>query len=132
MMSKRINRFLALLFVLALGMATLPVNHDASVSAQRANVAGSNARNAAIVTTTAEVLKETSEIRELDILKPVRSGAQSRSEIERMLIKNLNDQMTPAEMHATEVSLRKFGLAPADFDYRSFMIKLLTEQVAGY
>ena len=132
MMSKRINRFLALLFVLALGMATLLVNHDASVSAQRANVAGSNARNAAIVTTTAEVLKETSEIRELAILRPVRSGAQSRSEIERMLIKNLNDQMTPAEMHATEVSLRKFGLAPADFDYRSFMIKLLTEQVAGY
>jgi hypothetical protein len=132
MMSKRINRFLALLFVLALGMATLPVNHDTSVSAQRANVAGSNARNAAIVTTTAEVLKETSEIRELAILRPVRSGAQSRSEIERMLIKNLNDQMTPAEMHATEVSLRKFGLAPADFDYRSFMIKLLTEQVAGY
>jgi hypothetical protein len=132
MMSKRINRFLALLFVLALGMATLLVKHDAGVSAQRANVAGSNERNAAIVTTTAEVLKETSEIRELAILRPVRSGAQSRSEIERMLIKNLNDQMTPAEMHATEVALRKFGLAPADFDYRSFMIKLLTEQVAGY
>jgi hypothetical protein len=113
-------------------MATLSVNHDASVSAQRANVVGSNARNAAIVTTTAEVLKETSEIRELAILRPVRSGAQSRSEIEGMLIKNLNDQMTPAEMHATEVSLRKFGLAPSDFDYRSFMIKLLTEQVAGY
>src|SRR5258705_3174879 len=132
MMSKRINRFPALLFVLALGIATLLVQHDASVSAQRGNRAGSHARNAAIVTTTAEVLKETSEIRELTILRPVRSGAQSRSEIERMLIKNLNDQMTPAEMHATEVSLRKFGLAPADFDYRSFMIKLLTEQVAGY
>jgi hypothetical protein len=132
MMSKRINRFLALLFVLALGIATLLVQGDANVSAQRANVAGSNARNAAIVTTTAEVLKETSEIRELAILRPVRSGAQSRSEIERMLIKNLDDQMTPAEMHATEVSLRKFGLAPPDFDYRSFMIKLLTEQVAGY
>jgi len=132
MMSKRINRFKAFLLILALGTATLLVQQDARVSAQRANVVGSNARNAAIVTTTAEVLKETSEIRELAILRPVRSGAQSRSEIERMLIKNLNDQMTPAEMHATEVSLRKFGLAPADFDYRSFMIKLLTEQVAGY
>jgi hypothetical protein len=131
MMSKRIHRFTALLFVLV-GMAALLGKHDAGVSAQRANVAGSIARNAAIVTTTAEVLKETSEIRELTILRPVRSGAQSRPEIERMLIKNLNDQMTPAEMHATEVSLRKFGLAPADFDYRSFMIKLLTEQVAGY
>jgi hypothetical protein len=132
MMSKRINRFVPLLFLLTLGMATLLAKHVAGVSAQRANVVGSNARNAAIVTTTAEVLKETSEIRELSILRPVRSGGQSRSEIERMLIKNLNEQMTPAEMHATEVSLRKFGLAPADFDYRSFMIKLLTEQVAGY
>ncbi|MGH9872314.1 MAG: hypothetical protein ACRD9S_07595 [Pyrinomonadaceae bacterium] len=132
MMSKRINRFLALFFVLALAMAALLVKQAGGVSAQRATVAGSSARNAAIVTTTAEILKETSEIRELSILRPVRSGAQSRSEIERMLIKNLNDQMTPAEMHATEVSLRKFGLAPADFDYRSFMIKLLTEQVAGY
>jgi len=132
MMSKRINRFMALLFLLALGIAALLAKHDVSVSAQRANVVGSNARNAAIVTTTAEVLKETSEIRELSILRPVRSGGQSRSEIERMLIKNLNEQMTAAEMHATEVSLRKFGLAPADFDYRSFMIKLLTEQVAGY
>jgi hypothetical protein len=123
---------MALLFVLALAMVALLVKHSAGVSAQRANVVGSNARNAAIITTTAEILKETSEIRELSILRPVKSGAQSRSEIERMLIKNLNDQMTPAEMHATEVALRKFGLAPADFDYHSFMIKLLTEQVAGY
>ena len=131
-MSKRIHRFIGLVFLLSLATATLLVKHNASVSAQRANVVGSNARNAAIVTTTAEVLKETSEIRELAILRPVRSGAQSRSEIERMLIKNLNEQMTQTEMHATEVSLRKFGLAPADFDYRSFMVKLLTEQVAGY
>jgi hypothetical protein len=49
-----------------------------------------------------------------------------------MLIKGLNEQMTAAEMHATEISLRKFGLAPNDFEYRSFIIKLLTEQVAGY
>jgi hypothetical protein len=62
----------------------------------------------------------------------VKSSAQSRTEIERMLIKGLDEQMTSAEMHATEVSLRKFGLAPKDFEYRSFIIKLLTEQVAGY
>jgi hypothetical protein len=35
-------------------------------------------------------------------------------------------------MHAAEVLLRVFGLAPKDFAYRSFLIKLLTEQVAGY
>jgi hypothetical protein len=35
-------------------------------------------------------------------------------------------------MHAIEVAFRKFGLAPSDFEYRPFIIKLLTEQVAGY
>jgi hypothetical protein len=35
-------------------------------------------------------------------------------------------------MHATEVVLKAFGLAPPDFEYRSFLIKLLAEQVAGY
>jgi len=136
-MSKRIDRFLALPFVLALALAgPLPRHSSGAANPQQANVAKSvaksNARNAAIVAATTEVLKETSEIRDLAILRRVKSGAQSRPEIERMLIKNLNDGMTPAEMHATELSLRKFGLAPNDFEYRSFMIKLLTEQVAGY
>jgi hypothetical protein len=132
-MSKRIHRFLTFLFVLTLATAGLLAIHSNGAPApQRARVATSATRNAAIVAATAEVLKQTSEIRELPILKPVKSGAQSRAEIERMLIKNLNEQMTAAEMHATELSLRKFGLASSDFEYRPFIIKLLTEQVAGY
>lgn len=129
MMSKQISRFLAVVAVVTLPTMALLIPHSA---AQRASVANSAARNAAIVAATSEVLKETSEIRELPILRPVKSSAQSRTEIERMLIKGLDEQMTAAEMHATEVSLRKFGLAPNDFEYRSFIIKLLTEQVAGY
>jgi hypothetical protein len=62
----------------------------------------------------------------------VKSGAQSRAEIERMVIKNLDDDATPEEMHAAEVLLQAFGLAPKEFAYRAFLIKLLTEQVAGY
>jgi hypothetical protein len=137
MMSKRINRSPALLFLLGLSLATGAAKHSADAHsagarAAQQNVASSNTRNAAIVAATAEVLKETSEIRELAVLRPVRSGAQSRAAIEQMLIRNLNEQVTPAEMHATEVSLKKFGMAPDDFQYRPFIIKLLTEQVAGY
>jgi hypothetical protein len=100
--------------------------------ALKREVATSATRNAAIVATTSEVLKETSEIRELPILRPVKSGAESRADIERMLIRNLDKQRTPAEMRASEMSLRKFGLVPSTFEYRPFIIKLLTEQVAGY
>ena len=132
-MSKRINRFLLLLIACVLAIAGLLVKHSSgALGPQRATVSSPTSRNAAVVATTAAVLKETSEIRELPILRPVKSGAQSRADIERMLIKNLDEQTTPAEMHANELSLRKFGLAPSDFEYRPFVIKLLTEQVAGY
>jgi hypothetical protein len=91
-----------------------------------------NARSAGIAAATEEVLRETSEIRKLPVLRPVKSGAQSRAEIERMLVQNLDEESTPAEMHASELALRKFGLVPADFVLRPFIIKLLTEQVMGY
>jgi len=125
-MSKQISAGLALLTLLAFGTGSLlPQSH-----AQTA--APANAQNAAIVSTTAAMLKETSELRELSILKAVKSGAQSRTDIERMIVKNLDADTTPAEMHAAEVLLHAFGLAPTDFAYRAFLIKLLTEQVAGY
>ena len=122
-MSKKISRGLALLILLCLcGGSFMP----------RGQAQTGTARNAAIISTTDAVLKETSELRELSILKAVKSGAQSRAEIERMLIRNLDSETTPAEMHAAEMVFRAFGLAPKDFAYRSFLIKLLTEQVAGY
>ncbi len=132
-MSKRINRFVppVLGAVLALG-ALLLGNFYGPSSAQSPAVATGTSRNAAIVATTMELLRETSQLRELEILRPVKSGAQSRAEIERMLVKKLDEQTTQDEMHATEVSLRKFGLVPEEFSYRPFIIKLLSEQVAGY
>ena len=125
-MSKQISAGLALLILFCLGAGSfLP-------KGQAQGGAASSTLHTAIVSMTAAMLKETSEIRELSIVKAVKSGAQSRTEIERMVIKNLNADTTPAEMHAAEVLLRVFGLAPKDFAYRSFLIKLLTEQVAGY
>jgi len=122
-MSKKISRGLALLTLICLCVGSFMPRGQAQTG---------TARNAAIISTTDAVLKETSELRELSILKAVKSGAQSRAEIERMLIRNLDSETTPAEMHAAEMVFRAFGLAPKDFAYRSFLIKLLTEQVAGY
>src|SRR5688500_19392706 len=125
-MSTKINRVLALLILLCLS--------DCSITASSRVQTGATgtAQNAAIISPTDAVLKETSELRELSILRAVKSGAQSRADIERMIVKNLDTDTTPGEMHATEVLLRVFGLAPPDFAYRLFLIKLLAEQVAGY
>src|SRR5437660_11309861 len=49
-----------------------------------------------------------------------------------MLVHNLDESESPEEMRASEITLKKLGLVPADFQLRPFIIKLLTEQVAGY
>lgn len=133
-MSKSISKFLALAAVLAICTSSAFINSRRAIgqTQPRPAISSRAAREAAIVAATTAVLEETSKIRELPILRPVKSGAQSRAEIERMLVKNLYEQMTTAEMHATEVAYRKFGLAPANFEYRPLIIKVLLEQVAGY
>jgi hypothetical protein len=134
-MSKELRPLLGLLTVLALVVTATVTNNRAAAQRpqpQEAAVASASARNAAIVATTAEILKATSEIRELPILHPVKSGAQSRSQIEHMVIRNLDEQTSAPGLHAAQQAMKKLGLAPADFQYKPFLIKLLTEQVAGY
>ncbi len=94
--------------------------------------ASSAARNAALVAATNEVLQETSQLRELAVLRPVPSSAQSRAEIEHMIVANLDRDTTAADMHASEVTLKRLGLVPANFSLRPLIVRLLTEQVAGY
>ncbi len=129
-MSKKIKPRLRAALILAAAMLTLGARPG---TAQQAPAAATvNPKSAAVIAATTEVLRETSEIRQLAILRQVRSGAQSRAEIERMIMRNLNENTTPEEIRASELALKKLGLAPADFKLREFIVQLLTEQVAGY
>ena len=110
--------------------AVLTTSLPARAQAPAAASAGPKA--AAVAATTEEVLRETSGIRRLAVLRPVRSGAQSRAEIERMLVRNLEERTTPEKMRASELASKSFGLLPADFDLRAFVVSLLTEQILGY
>ena len=135
MMPGRLKTCAALLVAALLAgglLATGAPHATAQVAAPQRPTAAVNPRSASVMAATSEVLKETGEIRQLEVLRPVKSGAQSRVEIERMLVRNLDEQTTPAELHASELALKKLGLVPADFEMRSFLIALLTEQVAGY
>src|SRR5437870_1070040 len=108
-----------ILFVVAVvPIASISTAQPASQSPATTSTA---ARNAALIAATQEVLKETSDVRQLAILRPVQSSTQSRAEIERAVIKNLDEDTSPADLHASEVMLKKLGLAPPDFQYRALM-----------
>jgi hypothetical protein len=135
-MSKGILRGIAAccgaLALLASLLIQTPPRALSQVAAPPAPKPAASARAASVVAATEEVLRETSEIRQLAVLRPVKSGAQSREEIERMLVRNLDEESKPEEMRAGELALKKLGLLPADFHLRPFIVSVLKEQILGY
>src|SRR2546429_2076957 len=141
-MSKQIRRaappvrrhlaWLSAIFLIALTLALVPSQLAVSRVVQQPAATNAAARNTALIAATQEVLKETSDLRQLSIVRAVQSSTQTRAEIERAVVKNLDEDISAADMHAAEVILKKLGLVPQDFQYRALMTRLLTEQVAGY
>ena len=73
-----------------------------------------------------------SRITGLPIKGTVKKQVISRPEIEKYLIQNLHQEMTPAEIHAEEAVVRAFGLVSSDFNLEKFLISFYTEQAAGF
>lgn len=79
-----------------------------------------------------EILATVAELRRLEIKRPVEKGVKSRSEIEAFLIERINKDYPKEEIEREERLLKRLGLIPENLDLYDFMLKLLTEQLAGY
>lgn len=77
------------------------------------------------------VLKETSQLRGLSILRPVKSGVQTRAGVEAMIRRELAANLSDGLL-ASQLFLTQLALAPRDFDLKKSTTSLLGEQVAGY
>lgn len=80
----------------------------------------------------ARVLRETSAIRQLSIRRAVPSGVQGRAQIEAMVGRRLQEDVTSSEIAGEQIFLIQLGLAPARFDLKRFYVRMMGEQIAGY
>ena len=78
-----------------------------------------------------EVLAQMSQITGLPLRTPLKKSLRSRQEIRAHIIQEMNDDKDAAERYAGARSAEAFGLLPKGFDLDSYMIDLLTEQIAG-
>ncbi|HEY2350969.1 MAG TPA: hypothetical protein VGH83_00555 [Candidatus Acidoferrum sp.] len=78
-----------------------------------------------------EVLAQMSAITGLKLLTPLKKTLRSRDEIRAYVIREMNEDKAPQERYASSRSAEAFGLLPKGFDFDSFMVELLTEQIAG-
>ncbi|MDE3169559.1 MAG: hypothetical protein KGL75_05405 [Acidobacteriota bacterium] len=77
------------------------------------------------------VLTQMSQILDLPIRRPLKKSLRSRQEIRAYLVKQDKDDKDKARRYADNKALKAFGLIPKNFPLDSFMIDLLTDQVAG-
>lgn len=79
-----------------------------------------------------EVLQFVSEDTLLPIKHSVKKQIVSRQQVEKYISGKFEDDADRIRFERSELVLKKFGLLPRTFDLHAFLIKLLTEQVAGY
>lgn len=130
-MSKR-TLFTVSLLLLTFANITLVAQQPARKTIEPSIATADTSKTSKVIEAAEQLLEEVSKLRGLKILLPVKSGAKSRSEIEQEIIRGFEEETTPAEIEAINKTLIAYGLVPKDFRYREFMIRLMTEQVAGF
>jgi hypothetical protein len=130
----RSRRPVALLIVVILGLAAscAPFSFAQQSTAPAVSPSPTEKPSAADFAAAAdEVLAQMSQITGLDLRSPLKKSLRSREEIRAHVIQEMNEDKNAAERYAGARSAEAFGLLPKGFDLDSFMIDLLTEQIAG-
>ena len=78
-----------------------------------------------------EVLAQMSEILHLPIKAPLKKSLRSKEEIRAYLVSEEKEDRTDAQRYADDKALEAFGLVPKGFPLDSFLLDILTDQVAG-
>src|SRR5580704_8148704 len=78
-----------------------------------------------------EVLAEMSKILDLPIKEPLKKSLRTKQEVRDYLIREDKEDKNETERYADEKTLEAFGLIPRDFPLDTFMLNVLTDQVAG-
>jgi len=110
-------------------LATLLLGILLSTSAARAQ---SNPRAKALCAQVPGIVAELTEISGMKLHHAVPCDFITREQINQFLKKRVNETESPAELRAEELTLKKFGFIPRDFDLAKNEVDLLTEQAAAF
>jgi hypothetical protein len=78
-----------------------------------------------------EVLAQMSKILDLPIREPLKKTLRSKQEVRDYLVREDKEDKKDSERYADDKTLEAFGLIPKGFPLDSFMLDVLTDQVAG-
>jgi hypothetical protein len=137
-MPRRIGatRYIGLALLLACGIAIAaqrPAVSFKSVAAAQPKISPqtASASSPEFIKAADEVLAQMSRILALPIKEPLKKTLRSKQEVRDYLIREDKEDKKDAERYADDKTLEAFGLIPKGFPLDSFMLDVLTDQVAG-
>src|SRR5271168_1451999 len=127
-------RYMAVALLLACGIAFAtqrPTVSLKSVEFAHARTSPQTASSPEFIKAADEVLAQMSKILDLPIREPLKKTLRSKQEVRDYLIREDKEDKKDAERYADDKTLEAFGLIPKGFPLDSFMLDVLTDQVAG-
>ncbi len=128
------KRFIELICLCALAVVPARAQQSVSPPPPIAGSSGSHAgptTSADFIKAADEVLAQMSKLLDLPIKEPLKKSLRSKQEIREYLIREEKEDRNDAQRYADDKALEAFGLIPKDFPLDSFMLDVLTDQVAG-
>lgn len=129
--TKRTHHLIWALLLVCAWLAGVGTGRAQQATAPRRPPASSGVTNGDFAAAADEVLAQMSEITGLKLRTPLKKSLRTREEIRAYVIKEMDEDKNPAERYAGQRSAEAFGLLPKGFNLDSFMVELLTEQIAG-
>ena len=113
--------------------ATTPAQQPPPASVPRADTHASapSASSADFARAADEVLQQMSQILALPVKEPLKKSLRTRAQIRDYLVQQEKEEKEPEKRYADERALEAFGLIPRGFPLESFLMDLMTEQIAG-
>jgi hypothetical protein len=87
---------------------------------------------AALLRRTDAVAREVARVRGLPLKRPIPNEVVDRAELHARLLKMAAEDKTAVDSAAEGFALERWGMIPPGTDYKSLLVDVLTEQVAGY
>ena len=128
------TRTTALFTVVAFVGVALPFawGRSSQVFSSARNLSDSSSQsNAEFYAAANSVLQTMSKILDLPVKSPLKESVRTKAEIRQYLVDEQNREESPEKRYADRRTLEAFGLIPKDFPLDSFLLDLLTDQVAG-
>ena len=72
------------------------------------------------------------QLRKIPFLHEVKRDVTRRENLKALLLKELDEDMTPEEFRANEMAMKAFGLLPRDYNLKEALAQVYSEEIAAF